>query len=313
MDGDTQSIPGWQNRAFANIVRPIIPQRLEVMIVQLAFSPLQMPSLRKLLRFDKENTESDKVEIPATGDSAGNSISANGGSSWLSLKPRYTMQPPPRFLKLPEDEPEGVETQLIESNDESLSTDEPSSSSPEAADNANSSEDGTSAGDIKEDQKDTDQFDSAISTRNSKEETENAGQTCEREPSTSQRLSGSSEIQHTYSPDDKIHSEERRVEKKVIGAKVKSVESGETYSPSKTKRNEYNGDRSRTHSKDNIEKITDERRVERVRTPQWFGYDEDDDDAFSTTLGPITRKDQRSMMLPKQINANQRETMIFNV
>ncbi len=313
MDGDTQSIPGWQNRAFANIVRPIIPQRLEVMIVQLAFSPLQMPSLRKLLRFDKENTESDKVEIPATGDSAGNSISADGGSSWLSLKPRYTIQPPPRFLKLPEDEPEEVETQHIESNDESLSTDEPSSSSPEAVDNANSSETGTSAGDIKEDQKDTDKFDSAISTPNSKEETENPGQTCEIEPSTSQRLSGPSEIQHTYSPADKIHSEERRVEKKVIGAKVKSVESRKPYSPSKTKRNEYNGDRSRTHSKHNSEEITEERRVERVRTPQWFGYDDDDDDAFSTTLGPITRKDQRSMMLPKQINANQRETMIFNV
>lgn len=315
LDGDTQTIPGWQNRAFANIVRPVIPHRLEVMLVQLAFSPLQIPSLRKLLRFDKKS-KSEYAENTITGGSAGSSSSSDGGSSWLSFKPRYATQPPPRFLKLPEDEPPVVETHVIESNEDTPS------SSPETDSDANAIESVMSEN-IKDGPKDTDGFNSAANTPKVNELTEDLGMIGEIEPSTSERLSDSSEIQHeepsqreheVYSPDKTALSEERNVDDKPDRAKVKSVNSGTSYSPSKTKGGSHSGDRSRANSTYKSEKISEEKTIKKVRTPEWFGYDDDDDDdAFSTTLGPITKTNQRRMMLPKQINSSRREPQIYNV
>ena len=42
-DGDAQVIPGFQNRIFANLVRPVIPQRFEIMCVEAAFGPFRFP------------------------------------------------------------------------------------------------------------------------------------------------------------------------------------------------------------------------------------------------------------------------------
>lgn len=88
LDGDTQVIPGWQNRVFVKIIRPILPQRLETLCVEAAFSPLRFPSL---FPFQKARLQ-------------GQNIAENEGASrrpsGANVRPRYTMQPPPRLLKL---------------------------------------------------------------------------------------------------------------------------------------------------------------------------------------------------------------------
>merc|ERR1711865_1075603 len=100
-------------------------------MVQLAFSPLKIPSLKNLMRHDAVNIHRDKVESSTTDDYTPNSLSSNGSSSWLILKPRYKTQPPPRFLKLREAEPIEVETNSQESKDGDLINEElPSSLSP---------------------------------------------------------------------------------------------------------------------------------------------------------------------------------------
>lgn len=50
LDGDTQVIPGWQNRAFVQLVRPIIPQRVEAMTVEAAWTPFKFPWFGKIGR-----------------------------------------------------------------------------------------------------------------------------------------------------------------------------------------------------------------------------------------------------------------------
>ena len=106
MDGDTRSIPGWQNRAFANIVRPIIPQRVEIMLVQFAFSPFRiLPNIKSLWQRDDNDKYGQKItDDLSTSTSARFSSAPSGSSSLLSLDPRYINQHPPRFLKLPVEE-----------------------------------------------------------------------------------------------------------------------------------------------------------------------------------------------------------------
>ena len=104
LDGDSQTIPGWQNRVFANILRPIIPQRFEIMTVQAAFSPFHLPSFKDLFRREKQ----DEPESEGPDEDSSSSMSAirEEVSSWIPLlEPRYKTQPVPRVLILPEPEP----------------------------------------------------------------------------------------------------------------------------------------------------------------------------------------------------------------
>ena len=108
LDGDTQAIPGWQNRAFVKIFRPIIPQRVEIMAVQAAWSPFKMPLSRF---FHKQgDDERDVLQVPAT-----EAYEETRMSPPADLKKRYKLQLPPRLLKLPEPEPEPEPPQMHES------------------------------------------------------------------------------------------------------------------------------------------------------------------------------------------------------
>jgi short-subunit dehydrogenase len=100
LDGDTQAIPGWQNRAFVKIFRPILPQRVEIMAVQAAWSPFKMPSLQRF--FHKQRDEQEDVSQVSATDAYKETLI----SPPADLKPRYSLQLPPRLLKLPEPEPE---------------------------------------------------------------------------------------------------------------------------------------------------------------------------------------------------------------
>ena len=319
LDGDTQSIPGWQNRAFANIVRPIIPQRLEIILIQLAFSPLRIPSLKSLFRNGKVNINGE--ENPTTDDATPNSLPSDEGSSWLSFKPRYTTQPPPRFLKLQEDEPKELETKSEELNSEELVNEELSSPSPITSNDVNSTKAGILREVIEPDENTIYQPDSTLNILNSSEQTENKGIIHEIEPEMIEGQSESSVIrrQEQYSnknernSDDNNHAKQRELARK-DGVKRTRLLSEERNIPKKQEGDGY-GKRykQRIASKHNNEKITEGNRIERVQRPQWFVHEDDDDDTFSTRLGPITIKDQREMMLPKQTDGNRRETQTVAV
>jgi hypothetical protein len=232
------------------------------------------------------------------------------------------MQPPPRFLKLREDEPEKVESRIIESKNQTLSNHKTACSSLEMTDDATTTKDDISERDIGRDEKDNDRSDSVLNTPNLNEAAENKGLLSEIEPKTIEQPTRPSVIHHeeqhrdenAYNSDDSHHSQERRG---VDEAKLKNVQSGKTYISSWGKRDEYNEKKSRLPPKHDNEKITEGKRIGRVRSPQWFSYydddDDNDDDEFSTRLGSITRKDQRTTMLPKQMNGNRRDANIIIV
>ena len=101
LDGDTQVIPGWQNRFFSHIMKPILPQRIETICVQTAFSPLRIP--RIFGRKQQEDDETDREEKTKTIEY---SPGDGPAGAHYDLKPRYSMQPAPRLLKIPIEEPE---------------------------------------------------------------------------------------------------------------------------------------------------------------------------------------------------------------
>ena len=115
LDGDTQVIPGWPNRVFVKVLRPILPQRFEILAVQTAWSPLNM-----LSRFFAQDDDT----------SSGSTQSDNPSISFAptpDLKPRYRLQQPPRLLQLPQTEP--------------MRVDVPQPSAPATQSNATSSSD----------------------------------------------------------------------------------------------------------------------------------------------------------------------------
>jgi hypothetical protein len=112
LDGDTQVIPGWQNRVFVRLLIPILPQRVETMCVQAAWSPLRLPHLNLFRRGQDEITE--ETRKPEKGSLIDTTPSP---AIHLDLTPRYNMQQPPRLLILPEKEvakPEPVELEPVE-------------------------------------------------------------------------------------------------------------------------------------------------------------------------------------------------------
>jgi short-subunit dehydrogenase len=100
LNGDVQVVPGWQNRAFLKVFKPILPQRLTTIIVQMAWSPFQfswpklkfptIPALTEKIPPNENDTEYKKLP-----------------TKWLadvpSLWPGTSSKPPPRLLKLPEE------------------------------------------------------------------------------------------------------------------------------------------------------------------------------------------------------------------
>jgi len=293
LDGDTQSIPGWQNRFFANIIRPIIPQRLEVMIVQLAFSPLRIPNLKSLLRHDKTTIQRNN----ATQDSITNSFLSDGGSSWLSFDSRYKTNSPPRFLKLPQDEPKVVESDSKESNNNGDKNNELFSFSPITSNNVNSTEGKISEEVIEPNKKATRKYDPISNMNNSNEWTGKKEKISKIESKTIEQQCEPSITQHEelYSDQNAYNSDDsKEMEWEILdGVKRKSVVSERNASPPKIESYDYNnGEKPRIPSKHDNEKINEGNIIERKRRPQWFGYDDYDDDEFSTRLGPMTMKEK---------------------
>jgi short chain dehydrogenase len=99
LDGDTQAIPGWQNRVFANIVRPVIPQRFEIACIEAAFSPVQLPTLRGPFGRGRSGT----VEGSARGDVREPKQELTARTPFI-MESRYGTQPIPRILTLPKRE-----------------------------------------------------------------------------------------------------------------------------------------------------------------------------------------------------------------
>ena len=98
LDGDTQVIPGWQNRVFVKLFRPIIPQRVETMTIEAAFSPLRLPRI-----FGRQEDKDDKRHShQQPKKSSLKEAPASSTGIHLDLRPRYFMQTPPRLLVLPE-------------------------------------------------------------------------------------------------------------------------------------------------------------------------------------------------------------------
>ena len=58
--GDSEVTPGWQNKMFLKVLKPILPQRLHNLIAEIMWNPLQWP-FRKLPQVDNAAQENAKV------------------------------------------------------------------------------------------------------------------------------------------------------------------------------------------------------------------------------------------------------------
>lgn len=107
LDGATQAIPGWQNRVFAKLFRPILPQRVETLCVQAAWSPLRIPKFG--FRRNHQHGNADEIEGKGEHKSTKELLKEDLSSPvgiHPDLKPRYKLQMPPRLLEFPEPESE---------------------------------------------------------------------------------------------------------------------------------------------------------------------------------------------------------------
>lgn len=97
LDGDVQVVPGWQNRAFLKVFKPILPQRLTTGIVQMAWSPFRFSAPR--LKFPT---------LPTVKNGNNGAKAKEKGShvkkfvDMPTMWPGSTAKSPPRMLKLPE-------------------------------------------------------------------------------------------------------------------------------------------------------------------------------------------------------------------
>lgn len=96
LEGSVQVVPGWQNRAFLKVFKPILPQRLLTMAVQMAWSPFnfslpkpKMPSL-PTIKNGKSNGKEKEPRVKALVDMP---------TTWPGSTARKA---PPRMLSLPE-------------------------------------------------------------------------------------------------------------------------------------------------------------------------------------------------------------------
>ena len=303
LDGDTQTIPGWQNRAFANIVRPIIPQRVEVMFVQLAFTPLRLPSVfgrDRSIRTEKE--ESSTKESIISFLSSSSSTSNNGLSVLpLQLQSRYKTQPPPRFLKLAEKlaekEPMKAEVKSEESNAETLREAKSESdvkedlplSSPTHSDGSidtrnelNSPHDAISQEAVEQNEEVIDHSDTAPNTNNRFDDRKPVDDI---EPESSKPYQQSSSSKQENNHITKTGKEEKYNHANTYNTKHNSRTANVT--PAKAIDKAIKRKESRTPSKNANVRTNEDNRIERAKTPQWFEDDDDYASTFSSRLGPI--------------------------
>lgn len=97
LEGSVQVVPGWQNRAFLKVFKPMLPQRLTTMVVQLAWSPF---------RFSLPKPKLPSLPVPKNGRNNGKEKSSRIKSlvDMPTTWPGSTYQKaPPRMLKLPDE------------------------------------------------------------------------------------------------------------------------------------------------------------------------------------------------------------------
>jgi hypothetical protein len=300
LDGDTQTIPGWQNRAFANIVRPIIPQRVEVMFVQLAFTPLRLPSLfgrDRSIRTEKEEGSTEESISPSLSPS---SSTSNNGLSMLplQLQSRYKTQPPPRFLKLAEKKPIKAEVKSEESNTEilreaksesdvkedlSLSSPTHSDESSDTRNELNSPRDAISQEAVEQNEEVIDHSDTAPNTNNRFDDRKPV----DIEPESSKPYQQSSSLKQENNHITKTAKEEKYNHANTYKTKHNSRTANDI--PAKEIDKAIKRKKSRTPSENANVRTNEDNRSERAKTPQWFDDDDGDDYAstFSSRLGPI--------------------------
>jgi hypothetical protein len=103
-DGDSQVIPGFQNRLFANVVRPVIPQRFEIMCVQAAFGPFRFPRIMRRTKDANVEPRSNMntFEQPKSLSSSASPSKQKSSLMNTNVEPRYLVHSPPRVLKIPD-------------------------------------------------------------------------------------------------------------------------------------------------------------------------------------------------------------------
>ncbi|KAL3919423.1 MAG: hypothetical protein SGILL_003759, partial [Bacillariaceae sp.] len=283
LDGDPQTIPGWQNRVFANIIRPIIPQRFEIMTVQAAFSPFHLPSFKDLFRRD----EQDELESENLEEHSSSSMSTlrEEVSSWIPLlEPRYKTQPVPRVLKLPEPEPKEEPTRHVEEPEEVQESEESNEVPSE----------------IRESGRETTATGRAGSSQSAVLE----------EPSTSHNDTVSeSATNFTLTEQETEDNEEAPPEQKIVT--TKEVEDEVVVKAEKeVQLREYSTPEPNEHAPPHVD--DDERPPEpheqsktinghqKGTTKSVQRWDEEEDSTLSPTLGPVDLMDHRRFTFPKQ-------------
>jgi hypothetical protein len=110
LDGDTQVIPGVINRVFAKLCLPLLPQRVEIMSVHFAWSPFVFTAPKFFRKRDSDDSENVIEELSST--QHGKEATRRIHTPIVRFQPRYTSQPPPRLLELPEPERPKIEENI---------------------------------------------------------------------------------------------------------------------------------------------------------------------------------------------------------
>lgn len=101
LDGDIQNVPGWQNRIFVQMLRPILPQRIETMCVHAAWSPVRLPWIKSSWRSKDQQQPVDEAERDSTTIESATLPPSPISTDSTNLKPRNNYQRPPKMLLLP--------------------------------------------------------------------------------------------------------------------------------------------------------------------------------------------------------------------
>jgi hypothetical protein len=91
LQGDTEVMPGWMNRAFVKVMMPIVPQRIHNWVAEVMWNPLNLPLLRNRRQVPSETEPVHKVRFP---------------------QPRLKFQTPPRLLQI--EPPQSTSSSLTE-------------------------------------------------------------------------------------------------------------------------------------------------------------------------------------------------------
>jgi hypothetical protein len=133
LDGDVEITPGWMNRAFLKMAKPMLPQRIHNMVAELAWNPLTIHWPR--FRRQSAATSSGFIKTKLHDNSFKSQEEPQQQQQQQSrhFPTNFNLVSPPRLLEMEEDEPklQTEEDDLLSSEDESLSESSTDRSKPE--------------------------------------------------------------------------------------------------------------------------------------------------------------------------------------